>query len=120
MYFLRNIIAVMLALVIASPICCCTMTANHSEKAPSCCGTAGGKKSPDKNHSACLCVAKQPKELSKAIIIPTDHAVALEPPFFEIRIADLSPEVEALPVAQPRDFSDPPGLFLAMYSRWLI
>ena len=120
MAFFRNIIAALLALVIASPLCCCAMTRMHEGKVPSCCSMAGGGKSPAKSPAACLCAAKQPKDLSKEILVPTDRAVALEPPVFEIPVPDPSPRSEMLPSALPEVFCDPPGHFLAMYSRWLI
>jgi hypothetical protein len=118
----RNIIAAMLALAIASPLCCCAAMTAKKANAPSCCSAMklDGKKNPDRNHTACHCLAKQPKDTSKAIITPTDLAVTLPPPVFEIRVPAILPEVATVPRATPQGSYDPPGHFLAKYSRWLI
>ncbi|QTN33867.1 hypothetical protein HZ994_16625 [Akkermansiaceae bacterium] len=122
MGFFRKIIAVLLALAIASPLCCCAMMTAKTANTPSCCSKMkpDGEGTPDRNHTACHCLAKQPKDTTKEIITPTDLAVTVLPPVFEIRVPAILQEVKTAPRTTPERCCVPPGHFLAMYSRWLI
>lgn len=121
----RNIFAAILALVIASPICCCNVFADQTTKAKSCCSSSvspndSGKKNPDHDPTLCECSSKQPKDTLKGIIVPTDLAIVLPAPSFEVVIPIDFPEPICSTCAIQQREHDTPGTLLAKYSRWLI
>lgn len=117
----RSILATLLALLIASPLCCCTAKAADAPARPSCCELkVDSKGNSESEPHACACNAKQPRDEAKNFEVPHDIAVLLEP--VVVDLAYLSPPViERSPMAlTPHTGCDPPRLLLARYSRWLI
>ncbi len=77
---LASIFTCLLALLVASPLCCCAGDLVEREQSASCCccGEGEEKKSPD---HACLCASDAPRELPDAALPPSGAgmAVALQP-----------------------------------------
>ncbi|WP_193212628.1 hypothetical protein [Luteolibacter marinus] len=123
MHPFRSILATLLALLIASPLCCCSAHAAEKESRPSCCEASverDGKGSPDQQPHACACRTKEPRDEVKNFELPHDIAVLLEP-----AVTDVARLVPPVPVRRPMASTphtgcDPPRLLLARYSRWLI
>lgn len=94
----RHLFAVFLAILIASPVCCCAGMVREKEKpAHSCCGSS--KK--EKKEEACACGTKTPR-VSEKHSIPTDVPVLAMPEPVEMDIpvlvrALVSVEMSALP-----------------------
>jgi hypothetical protein len=116
----RSITALLLAFLVAVPLCCCSLEAADAPARHACC--AGGDKNgdDDKAPHACACRSKEPRDEAKNIELPA-HQVA---PFVPV-VQDLGylnqPFVRSEPMAgTPHTGCDPPRLRLAIYSRWLI
>ncbi len=120
----RNIVAVMAAIVIASPLCCCSLPAVAREKAPemSCCsqdaktnqGCPGGQSCPD-------CRAKDPrlveagKTVTLTVALPEIAPISLFAvvPVLSSGVTKPSP---ALHLPDP----GPPGWRLVLHQTFLI
>ena len=117
----RSIAAVLLALVVASPLCCCAGESVSSAQSHSCCSRANGQDSKRKNDDghACLCKSKEPRDNAKHLTLPTAPPVADLPPTQGVDIPAVAPAGDA-PVTARNQLRAPPGSLLAWYSRWLI
>lgn len=122
MHYLRNITAVLLALFVASPLCCCAAFAKQAEPIRSCCSSSAPNGSDDGEHpTACNCASKQAKDTAKAIITPSDLVTPAAPPSTDTLLPVSGHAVETETArAIPQDSYDPPGTLLLRYSRWLI
>lgn len=122
MNLLRSLVAVFLAIAIASPACCCTVAGQPPVHEHHCCGGAAGADDdagPD-NH-ACACSAQKPKQLEDPPQIPTFVTAALPAPEEHLRV----PAIAAAPAPEKirpgfRNDTGPPRLRLALYQRFLI
>lgn len=118
MHKLRSILAVMFAILIASPACCCLAASPPVKEAShSCCG--GEQK--EKKESLCDCSVKGHAIAEADKPVPPAPATPL-PPVPEaplLLIADLQPLVTYLPVASYVD-TGPPTLRLEILQRFLI
>jgi hypothetical protein len=118
--FFRSIIATLLTVLIASPLCCCSAKAAGTEARSSCCAsTQDGDKEGQAPH-VCACRAKEPRDSGETFQLPGDIAVPL--PLTVENLSHLSPPV---PVTTPRALTphtgcDPPRWRLTHYSRWLL
>jgi len=119
----RTLLATLLAILIASPPCCCFGQAADGPARRSCCearANSGGKEEPGKAPHACACKAKEPRDQVKNLELPPHMALLLEPVLLDLGC--LSPPA-AVPLAMafmPHTGCDPPRLLLARYSRWLV
>lgn len=119
----RILLASLLALLIASPLCCCSAQAADAAAPRTCC--AGkvenqGKDQPDEAPPDCGCKVKEPREEAKKFELPSMVALPFVPVLQELSCLT-SPEIVRLPLAAtPRTGCDPPRRLLARYSRWLI
>jgi hypothetical protein len=121
MNLLRSILAVLFAIVIANPACCCSAGKAEPAKVSLCCG--GSKKKED-NHShkeACVCPARNPKQVEDPPVVPSATVVEL-PPVLPSGIAIVLPPVPVSKLPQPDFFDDtgPPRLRLVLLQRFLI
>lgn len=119
MNLLRSILAVLFAIAIANPACCCTLrTHDEPARVSHCCG---GKKKEKPSHEACACVAMSPKKAEEPPALPVFKAIELPPVLPSATVAALPPvPVRELP---RRDFfhdTGPPRLRLVMLQRFLI
>lgn len=123
MNLLRSILAVLFAIVIANPACCCSVErTSEPAKVSHCCG--GLKKKEEEKHShkeACACAAKNPKQVEDPPVIPGVTVVEL-PPVLPSGVAIVLPLVPVRELPQPDFFLDtgPPRLRLVMFQRFLI
>ncbi|MCW1913235.1 hypothetical protein OJ996_06615 [Luteolibacter sp. GHJ8] len=120
MSIIRSILAVLFAILIANPACCCTPR-KEAEPAQShhCCG--GTKKEQKEAPQHCACPSTSPKQLEDPPVIPVFSPIELPPvlaSFEELRIPEV-PERE-VPVADFRCGTGPPLRRLAMLQRFLI
>jgi hypothetical protein len=120
--YLRNIMAVLLALFVASPLCCCAAFSKQAGPAPSCCGSSAPNGSDNGEHpAACHCASKQAMDTAKAIITPVGLATLAAPPSTDTMLPVSLHAVETETArAITQDIYDPPGALLLRYSRWLI
>ncbi len=122
MNLLRSILAVLFAIVIANPACCCSMgKADEPAKVSHCCG---GTKEKEDNHSPkepCACAVKAPKQVEDPPVVPGVTVVEL-PPVLPSAIAVVLPPVPVRELPRPDFFHDtgPPRLRLVMFQRFLI
>jgi len=120
MNLLRSILAVLFAIVIANPACCCAVTRTEAPAQVShCCG--GAKKEKHSHKEACACAAKNPKQVEDPPVIPSMTVVEL-PPILSSEIAIVLPPVPVRELPQPGFYHDtgPPRLRLVMLQRFLI
>lgn len=69
------IFACLLALVVASPLCCCAGQAlQDRERSSCCCGDAGGE---DEPCHRCPCASDDPREIPDPLVLPPVAGVAL-------------------------------------------
>jgi len=117
MHRLRCIIAVMLAIFIAGPACCCLgMTQPVKQADHSCCGS----KTKEKKESVCGCAsAKHQKLAEKDTPLPVLFSAAI-PPQPGVSVPALMAERTAIPLPFPVPDTGPPRLRLAMLQRFLI
>ena len=121
MNLLRSILAVLFAIVIANPDCCCAvMRTDTPAKVSHCCG-GGTKKEKHSHKEACACAARNPKQVEDPPVVPGVTVVEL-PPVLPSRIAIVLPPVPVCELPQPDFFHDtgPPRLRLVMFQRFLI
>ena len=121
MNLLRSILAVLFAIVIANPACCCAVTRTEAPaQASHCCG-GGTKKEKHSHKEACACAAKNPKQVEDPPVVPTVTVVEL-PPVLESGMEIVLPLVPVRELPQPDFFHDtgPPRLRLVMFQRFLI
>lgn len=120
----RSILALVLAILVASPLCCCASgCGDGAPERAACCQALPDQddgQAPDKEPHVCACKVKNPRDEAKAETLPVDPGLTLLP-----LVQDLSylcPSfVARLPVANtPYNGCDPPRLLLARYARWLI
>jgi hypothetical protein len=117
MHRFRCIIAVMLAIFIAGPACCCLgMTQPVKQAEHSCCGD----KTKEQKDSACACTtAKHQMVAEKDTPLPALFSAAL-PPFpgiaVPVLLADRTVHIIPVPVFD----SGPPRLRLAVLQRFMI
>ena len=117
------ILSVLLAFVIASPLCCCAAEVCGPETERSCCekNSSGGSDEGDGGGPhVCSCKTKEPRDEAKTCGLPTKT----EAPFIPV-VEDLSFLFRAIEVILPPTSvqaagCDPPRLLMARYSRWLI
>lgn len=120
MNLLRSILAVLFAIVIANPACCCTVRkAEEPAKVSHCCG--GGTKKEKHSHESCACAAKNPKQVEDPPVVPGITVVEL-PPVLPSASDVVLPPVVVRELPQPDFFHDtgPPRLRLVMLQRFLI
>ncbi|QJE96689.1 hypothetical protein [Luteolibacter luteus] len=120
MNLLRSLLALVFAIVIANPACCCTVKkVDEPVKTSHCCGGTKQEKKQAPEH--CLCAAKNPKLQEDPPVIPAFTALELPPilPSFGELIV---PEVPAREVAAVDFHHDagPPLRRLALLQRFLI
>lgn len=108
-----------MAMLIASPLCCCA-TLLVDATSLSCCtvNAADGSGQPD-HHEACACKTKEPRDAAKFSKISENPPVPLEAPT-ELPIVAPRPIGTISLVFPPHTGCDPPRALLALYSRWLI
>jgi hypothetical protein len=120
MNLLRSLLAVLFAIAIANPACCCTVRPHEEPaKASHCCG--GGTKKEKPTDEACACAAKSPKKAEDPTALPVYKAIEL-PPVLSSFVEVIVPERVIKEVGRP-DFqldTGPPRLRLAMLQRFLI
>ncbi|WP_035610407.1 hypothetical protein [Haloferula sp. BvORR071] len=76
---LASIFTCLLALLVASPLCCCAgEVAKQAESSSSCCCGSGKKK--EQKHDDCSCATnKEPREKAPDAVLPALPVVALAP-----------------------------------------
>ena len=120
MNLIRSILAVLFAIVIANPACCCTVRkAEEPAKVSHCCG--GTKKEKKQLPEHCACPAKSVKQLEDPPALPVFKAVELPPvlPSFEALLIPGVPARE-MPRLDFRNDTGPPLRRLAWLQRFLI
>ena len=120
MNLLRSLLALLFAIAIANPACCCTVkAANEPVKTSHCCGGTKQEKKEHPDH--CLCAAKNPKLQEDPPVLPVFTAVEL-PPVLPSLEELLVPEVPVRRVAAADFHQDtgPPLRRLALLQRFLI
>jgi len=121
MNLLRSILAVLFAIVIANPACCCAVTKTEAPaQASHCCG-GGTKKEKHPHKEACACAARNPKQVEDPPVIPVFTAIEL-PPVLMSPLEVVHPPVPVRELPQPDFHHDtgPPRLLLVMLQRFLI
>lgn len=118
MHRFRCIIAVMLAIFIAGPACCCLgMTQPVKQAEHSCCGS---KKPKEQKESVCACTtAKHQKVAEKDTPLPALFSAAL-PPLPGAAVPVLLADRTVIPSPAPVFDTGPPRLRLAVLQRFLI
>lgn len=120
MNLLRSLLAVLFAIVIANPACCCTVkAADQPAESSHCCGGTKQEKKQLPEH--CLCAAKNPKLQEDPPVVPVFTAIEL-PPVLPSLEELLVPEVPVREVAAVDFHHDigPPLRRLALLQRFLI
>lgn len=122
MNLLRSLLALLFAIVIANPACCCTAGAGKADapvKTSHCCGGTKQEKKQAPEH--CLCPAKNPTLQEDPPVLPVFTAVEL-PPVLPSLEELLVPEVPVREVAAVDFYHDtgPPLRRLALLQRFLI
>ena len=120
MNLLRSLMALLFAIVIANPACCCAAgKADEPVTTGHCCGGTKQEKKQQPGH--CLCAVKNPKLQEDPPVLPVFTAVEL-PPVLPSLEELLVPEVPAREVAVVdfRHDTGPPLRRLAMLQRFLI
>jgi hypothetical protein len=115
MHVFRSIFAVIFAILIANPACCCAGVKLAAEKPAkhSCC--SGSTK--EKKEAACDCGVKSPQMAEKHIILPDAPAMALPLPPVAVPVPLEIPAQAIEPTVRPHN-TGPPGL--VMLQRFLI
>jgi hypothetical protein len=122
MNLLRSILAVLFAIIIANPACCCSVgRTSEPAKVSHCCGGSKKKEEKHSHQEACACAARNPKQVEDPPVVPGVTVVEL-PPVLPSRIAIVLPPVPVCELPQPDFFNDtgPPRLRLVMLQRFLI
>ena len=116
MHQLRCILAVIFAILIANPACCCAgMKPVQKEVSHSCC--SGTKK--EKKESACNCEASKPLITEKHSVLPGTPLLALPQPQISAPLPVTAPMAVIVSPVQPTD-TGPPRKRLLMFQRFLI
>jgi hypothetical protein len=119
----RNIVAVMAAIVIASPLCCCSLPAAAREKAPemTCCSLGSSTESGCPGGESCPeCRAKEPRLADSGKVM----LKAVLPELAPLSFLAVAPEL-AGDVFAPSPWLDlpdpgPPGWRLVLHQAFLI
>ena len=119
--FIRSIIAVIMALTLVRPACCCSANVEHSQKASSCCHgkTAPGDKE-DGPKKICACKAHDPKDKAEVLLIPGGTVRDIAPPVYEFSLAPSTYFTPVITAIIPYIIDDPLEDILVRHSRWLI
>lgn len=120
MNFLRSILALFFAIVIANPACCCTVRKEAEPvRSHHCCG--GTKKEKKELPDHCACPSASPKQLEDPPVIPVFTAIELPPVLASLEEL-IIPEVPSreVPAVDFRSDTGPPLRRLAMLQRFLI
>jgi hypothetical protein len=64
---LSAILACLLALLVASPLCCCAVEATKDREVSCCCGDPSGDKDPC---HGCLCASDDPRGIPEPLVVP--------------------------------------------------
>ncbi|MCW1883850.1 hypothetical protein OKA04_03870 [Luteolibacter flavescens] len=127
MKLLRSILAVLFAIVIANPACCCALDPVHeTAKTSHCCGGGSKKKDSDgKKHphqdGPCICAMKSPKQVEDPPVLPVFTAIELPPVLMSLAEIPVPPvPVSELPQPDFHHDTGPPRLRLVMFQRFLI
>ena len=116
----RSITALLLAFLVAAPLCCCTLEAADAPARQACCAGGEEKGDDDKMPHACACKSKEPRGDAKNFEVPFDQVTPFVPVVQDLGYLS-QPFVRSEPMAgMPHTGCDPPRLRLAWYSRWLI
>jgi hypothetical protein len=119
MNLLRSLLAVLFAIAIANPACCCTLR-SHDEpaKVSHCCG---GPKEEKHSPDACACVAKSPQKAEEPPALPVFKAIEL-PTVLPPAVMVALPPIPVRELPRPDFFhgTGPPRLRLVMFQRFLI
>jgi len=121
MNLLRSLLAVLFAIVIANPACCCSVgKVEETAKVSHCCG-GGTKKEKHSHGDSCLCAVRNPKQVEDPPVLPVFTAIEL-PPVLMSAPEIVLPPVPVREVPQPDFYHDtgPPRLRLVMLQRFLI
>ncbi|MGB6222147.1 hypothetical protein [Haloferula sp.] len=115
----RSITALLLAFLVAVPLCCCSLEAADAPARQACC--AGGENQGDeKGPQACACKSKEPRDEAKIFEFRLDQVAAMVPTVQDLGYLS-QPLLQSEPMAgMSHSGCDPPRLRLAWYSRWLI
>jgi len=113
----HSIIAVLLALVLASPLCCCASGVREAAETPCC---ASSQQPDDRPSHDCVCESAEPRDAAKILDLPANSGIPLIPANDSLTL--LEPAGLIVPAKQlaPRTGCDPPRLALVRLSRWLI
>jgi len=116
----RSITALLLAFLVAVPLCCCSLKAADSPAQQTCCSQSKKNDGNEKVPCECACKSKEPRDEVRNFELPLDQVT----PFVPV-VQDLGylsrPFVRREPMAgTPHTGCDPPRLRLAIYSRWLL
>lgn len=117
---LRSITALLLAILVAVPLCCCSLGAADAPAHQTCCSSGDKGEDDNKVPQACACKSKEPRDEAKNFELPLNQVTAFVPVVQDLGYLN-QPFVRSEPMAgTPHTGCDPPRLRLAIYSRWLI
>jgi len=119
----RSILALLMAVLVIWPACCCMGATFEQDTRSSCCSAAEqgapGERESRENPHQCDCLTKEPREAVKTSEPPAQTPAM---PAVDDWASPATAVSRQLAVALPRwtGGCDPPRLILARYSRWLI
>ncbi|MBB5353780.1 hypothetical protein HNR46_004042 [Haloferula luteola] len=122
----RSIVALFLAFLMGSPLCCCASESHPTaaqDSTPSCCqhpSPSQGKGHPSTpTEHVCACKSKDPRDLEKAVDLPSYQALALLPAPSPESL-EPTPRILGSLLSPPPPENSAPRRRLAWLSRWLI
>jgi hypothetical protein len=113
------IVAAVLALLVASPVCCCATERPTDNDPHSCCEAGKGhSKVPDQAPHRCACRSKEPKNAHDGLQVPAAVELPLPPETTDLRHFAPAAPVTVVRATASRSGCDPPRNLLSRIARW--
>lgn len=88
MNLLRAALALLLSILMGTPLCCCAAQAENPNtgQSSSCCHAAqdAGEDQDQPNEHICACRSKEPREAAKELLLPGSHETEIDRPVVEL------------------------------------
>jgi hypothetical protein len=115
-----DILTVILSLLVAMPLCCCSAKAEHVKVATSCCQSENEPGGTDHDPKLCACDSHDVKDKAETVRLPEAEAADMIAPDPESTLTPMLRGMTLISAARPWIIDDPLGDVFARYSRWII
>jgi hypothetical protein len=116
---LSDILTVILSLLVAIPLCCCSAKAGNVDEGAGCCQTEQSGKT-GQEPMLCACESHDAKDKPEKVRLPGAEVTDITTPDADPSPAPLLRRITPKSAARPWITVDQPSDVFAQYSRWII